>query len=148
MKKFNWGWGILIVCVAFVGFISTLVYRAMQEKVDFVTTNYYEKELQFQQQINRMENAAALPENIKLVSNENKLTILYPKAVSCNEISGNVTFFKPDNAGLDFEVKAGCDENHEQLINTSKMQKGFWNVKITWSASDIPYYFEEKIFLN
>lgn len=149
MKKFNWGWGIILACAGFITFISTLVYKASQEKIEFVTENYYEKELQFQQQIDHLQNAEALPENISLAQGgDGYITISYPETVDWKAISGNVTFFKPDNAELDFDVKAACNEHHRQQISTSQMTKGLWKVKISWSAFNTPYYFEEKIFVN
>jgi len=148
MKKFNWGWGIFITCTLFILFISSLVYRASKEKIEFVTENYYDKELKFQDQINDLENAKALPENIKLSQNEGSLLIAYPSSLDWNSVNGQITFFKPDNSDLDFEVKAKSDENHLQHVNTAKMKHGWWNVKISWTSGATPYYFEQKILVN
>lgn len=148
MKKFNWGWGIFITCTVFILFISSLVYRASKEKIEFVTENYYDKELKFQDQINDLKNAETLPENIRLSQNDGSIQIAYPSSINWNSIDGQITFFKPDNSDLDFEVKAVCDENHVQSVNTSKMKRGWWHVKISWTSGVTPYYFEQKILVN
>jgi hypothetical protein len=149
MIKFNWGWGVLLACLSFIGFMSTLVYKACQQDVDFVTTNYYEKELKFQQEIDKMKNASDLPENISIVQDDPQhILIRYPQFIDRNKIEGRITFFRPDNADLDFEVAAQCDESNQQRINATAMKSGAWRVKINWSADGKPYYYEEKIFVN
>lgn len=150
MKKFNWGWGIVLVCAAFVLFISSLVYRASKEKVELVTDNYYEKELKFQDQIDQRKNATLLSEDISLSHNANEgaIAISYPSSIDCNSVSGRILFFKPDNEALDFEINAQCDENHLQLVNSGKMKSGWWNVKISWASAGTPYYFEQKLMVN
>lgn len=150
MKKFNWGWGIFLTCLTFILFISSLVYRASREKIEFVTENYYDKELKFQDQIDHSQNAEKLSEKIKVSQNTNEgtISISYPSSIDWKSVSGQITFFKPDNADLDFDVKAMCDENHMQQVNSTKMKRGWWNVKISWASGETPYYFEQKLLLN
>jgi len=148
--KLNWGWSIIIVFALFVIFILAFVYRASQEKLEFVTDNYYEKELKFQDQINTEKNSLALSEDIKvnLLQQEKMIKIKYPDAFDTAKISGDIIFFKPDNSGFDFNVPVKCDGKHCQQINSSKMQHGRWNVKISWMAEGKPYYYEERILIN
>jgi hypothetical protein len=49
----SWGKGIILVFVVFVLGIGVLVYRSMTKNIDLVTTNYYEKELKYQEQIDK-----------------------------------------------------------------------------------------------
>ena len=150
MKKLNWGWGIFFVCTAFILFISALVYRASKEKIEFVTDNYYDKELKFQEQINHMQNASELPENIRVMADQPRgaISISYPASIDWKSVSGQITFFKPDNSGLDFVVRASSDENHAQQVPMKDMKKGWWEVKINWAAGNTPYYFEQKLYVN
>lgn len=150
MNKFNWGWGILLTCAAFILFISSLVYRASMEKIEFVTENYYDKELKFQEQINQLQNAEELSDKIKLSQNtdEKVIAISYPSSIDWKSVSGIITFFKPDNADLDFNLNVKCDENHLQQVNAAYMKRGWWNVKISWASAGTPYYFEQKILVN
>jgi len=47
----NWGKGITIVMVAFIGFIITLVTILMSNKIDLVSEDYYQKEIKFEDEI-------------------------------------------------------------------------------------------------
>ena len=147
--KFNWGWGILLTILAFIIFMSTLVYHATQIKVDFVTDNYYEKELKFQEQIDRQQESASLqmPLQIKYNAEHRKVEINYPET-SSPEMKGEIFFYKPDNSDFDFKVKADGSQNNVQLVSASAMKAGWWVVKLTWEDEGRAYYNEEKIFVE
>lgn len=55
--KWNWGTGILIGIIAFMAFIIGLVYFSVQQNFDLVERDYYPKALEYQQQIDKEENA-------------------------------------------------------------------------------------------
>ena len=76
------------------------------------------------------------------------VSISYPSSADWQQISGQATFFKPDNSDLDFDVKVSCNEHFIQEVGTAKMKKGWWSVKINWQSENKSYYFEEKIFIN
>ena len=64
--KWNWGWGIFLTIVIFMGIIVAIVASMMNREVDLVTDRYYDKEIKFQQQIDKEKRTAALNENIKI----------------------------------------------------------------------------------
>ena len=148
--KFNWGWGIALVCIGFALFISALVFRASQEKIEFVTDDYYGKELKFQEQINKEQNSLALQENIKVSyeTGSNLILIRYPSSFDSKSISGDITFFKPDNSDLDFTSVIKCDEDHQQQFSAAKMKKGWWTLKINWTSNSVSYYHIAKILVD
>ena len=45
----NWGKGITIFMLAFIGFIGSMVYYAFTKNADLVRDDYYENELAFDQ---------------------------------------------------------------------------------------------------
>ena len=53
-SKFNWGWKIAILYGGFVCFMLVMVFIASNQKVELVTTNYYEEELKYQSHIDKM----------------------------------------------------------------------------------------------
>lgn len=145
--KFNWGWGIAIFVAVFVTFISNLVYRCTQQKIDLVSEKYYEKEIQYQQHINRELNSRDLGAKISLVSNDSVVVIHYPE-VNEGNISGDIEFFKPDDANKDVKVVVDAGIDRRQSVDINRLSKGWWDVKINWSAGGTPYYFEQRIFVN
>ena len=148
--RLNWGWSIIIAFAVFVIFILAFVYRASQEKIEFVTDNYYEKELKFQDQIDKEKNALLLKENIKinLLPQRQIINIKYPESFDAAKISGTITFFKPDNSDFDFNVPVKSDGTHQQEISSSTMKRGRWTLQINWIAEKKPYYYEENFLIN
>jgi len=145
--KINWGWGILIVLILFVAFISTLVYKSSQVNIDLVSENYYEKEIKYQEQIDREKNSLSLDKDIQLIVNRGFLEILIPENFAPEEISGNIQLFKPDDSNLDLSLELRADPSGRQIINTQALNRGWWEIKINWSYRNTDYFKSEKILI-
>jgi nitrogen fixation protein FixH len=148
--KFHWGHGIATAATLFIAFISAMVYRSMQEKVEFVTDHYYDRELKYQQHIDREKNALALAMNMSVDYQPDPahIVIRYPDDMPAAELSGDIDFYRPDNSDLDFRVAVRPDTSHEQVVPARAMKHGLWKVKVNWNRGTTPYYFEKRIFVN
>ena len=145
--KLNWGWGILIVLILFVAFIGNLVYQSSQVKIDLVSENYYEKEIKYQEQIDRETNSLSLKTDIQIVKNRDYIEMVYPVNFIGTEISGTINFFKPDDAALDYTLEVRSSDINNQIINTRAFKQGWWEMQVNWTYQGIDYYKSEKILL-
>ena len=104
--KWNFGTGIVIFLIVFMAFMLTMVYKCGQVKTELVSADYYDKEINYQKQIDRTNNASKLKENISLIFNKasSVFIINYPGEIKPNEISGEINFYKPDNQYADFKL--------------------------------------------
>lgn len=140
--KINWGFKIAFLYCSFALMIIFMVYKSMQQPVDLVAENYYEKTLHYDNEIQKMNNAG-LPENkIRILHENRQLSILFPEE---RKVTGEVKFFKPDNAMLDFAVN--INEN-KVVYDTSRLQKGKWKLKISWIINNIAVYNEKNLIIN
>ncbi|MBP0903355.1 FixH family protein [Mariniflexile gromovii] len=145
--KINWGTGIVL---AFIGFISFIMYFVITMNVDkklehdLVTEDYYAEELMYQADINKLENANKLSENIRYERTDEGLLIVFPSNLDFNKISGNVFLYRPSNKQLDFETKISLSELH-LLIPDKRLVDGRWNIKIDWQYNNVPYLYKETI---
>lgn len=146
--KFNWGTGIVIFIGLFMTFMITLVYKCTEQTVDLVSADYYDKEIQFQKQINRINNSAALKSQIVVTAENGTVNVQFPEVFKGIKLLGNITFFKPDNASHDFEIPINLDGELLQSIPSTKLASGRWNVKVNYNDGDKEYYAEDKINLN
>ena len=78
----NWGKKITIVYLAFVALIVTLVIVSVRQKVDLVTPDYYAKELNYQADINKINNAKALATPLKCVLQGQSILVTFPEEQS------------------------------------------------------------------
>ncbi len=144
----NWGYKILFLYTGFIAGILFLVYKCTQENIDLVTPDYYERELKFQDQIDRSGNIEKSGYSLTISYNESSdcIDIMYPPMKE-DKIKGEILFFKPDNSKLDFTVPVQ-PLNGKQSIPVDKLVKGYWKIQTTWEAGTTPLYQEEKVYIQ
>lgn len=145
--KFNWGTGIVLAFIAFISFIMYFVINMTVNKKyehDLVTENYYGKELQFQNDINKLERSKTLDENIVWKRTPEGILIVFPASISLEDIVGNVSLYRPSNKQLDFET-AIILTDHQMLIPDERLVGGRWNLSIDWQVKGNTYLYKTEI---
>ena len=110
---------------------------------DLVTDNYYQKELEFQDQIDATKNAKLLEEDVEIVKSEKGLQIYFPKIFK-NEMEGKVFLYRPSNKQLDFEIPISITDNY-LLVPEKSLLDGRWNISVKVTHNNKEYYFSEEI---
>lgn len=138
----DWGKGILLTIIGFVAFMVTLVVISVkQDDIHLVTENYYEKEIKYQDQIEREKSAAALDRTVLEFDNSSKMLLLdLPVGAK-----GNLQLFRPSDARLDQEVPLDITSEGKTSIPLEKLKSGYWRVQLTWTENGTEYYEEQKI---
>jgi nitrogen fixation protein FixH len=140
----NWGKSIVICFVLFATFVGTMAYKMATAKVDLVRKDYYQKEIDYQKQINRLRNSSDFKhkKTMTYLPENHLLRIGFPTPVN----KGEVLFFRPSDKGLDFTVPI----NKISLFNysTEKLQKGRWKVQVTWTDGALEYYLEDEFTIR
>ena len=144
--KINWGTGIVISLVLFAAMLVAYMIGSARNPPDLVTPNYYEEEIVYQNRIDFTANAKALGE-LELNLDNGLLNIVFPVGFNAASASGNIHFYKPNNANLDFDIPLKIDANNAQSVKVTKIVKGKWVVKVTMQAAGKNYYWENQITL-
>ncbi|CAG5078784.1 FixH family protein [Parvicella tangerina] len=144
--KFNWGVGITIAIVAFMTFILSFVFRAAQTDTDLTSEDYYEQEINYQETIDAKNNAVGLKSKFKLFQQEEYFIISFPEEVSSVE-SGNIHFYRPENADLDKHYDLELN-NGMMALPLKSLSKGGYKVTISWVMNGKTYAVEEKITIE
>ncbi|WP_372756726.1 FixH family protein [Mariniflexile sp.] len=145
--KINWGTGIVL---AFIGFISFIMYFIISMNVnekynhDLVTEDYYKDELAHQNNIDKLNNAKSLRENINYAISKEGILIQFPEDFDFTEITGKVFLYRPSNKHLDFETPLSLS-NSQLLIPNNRLVGGRWNIKVDWQYNGTSYLFNESI---
>jgi nitrogen fixation protein FixH len=148
MKNLHWGHGIIALFLVFAAIIFVLVWVSMNTKVELVTDNYYEKELQYQKQINTIKNSDALEKKVNVVQNDSSIIFTFPNIASIQKYSGEIFLFRPSDQASDFKIPVKLDSTYSQKISTISRQKGMWKSKISWAANGTEYYYEQPIVIQ
>lgn len=143
--KIGWGWGLTIAIVLFMSFISSMVIISMQQKDIFLTeSDYYEKQLAYQQVVEQKINAGKLKGLPKiLLTQEPGLCIIdFSSTEQGQWLSGFIRFYRPSNPGLDQEFAICLDAGAQQMVRLDHFEKGKWICKISWQHEGRAFYCE------
>jgi hypothetical protein len=148
MKKLNWGHGIAIFLVVFLLFNVFVFIFAFNQDIQLVTDNYYDKELKYEAEINKMNNVANLPDSLKIKLDKLNLFISYPKSLLNSNLKGKVHLYRPDESKFDYNTDIQYDSLGVQTINMSEKAVGLWEISVTLNDGAKDYLFKDKIYLK
>ena len=145
--KINWGTGIVIAFIVFIGFIMFLVISMMTDDAfnyDLVTEEYYKEELAFQEEIDAETNASLLAENIVINRVDEGLLVIFPKNFEFDKIEGTIFVYRPSNKSLDFNISLNKLSSNKILIPENRLIEGRWNISVSWKYETVNYLFRNK----
>ncbi|MDH5604787.1 MAG: FixH family protein [Cyclobacteriaceae bacterium] len=145
----NWGNSIILSFLLFGALIFTMVAISMNQDINLVDSDYYNQELEYQEQIERINNYKALSNKPEFIFNPSTKSCLltFPDQSIQNNISGKVHFFRPSDASLDKIYSIEGQKANGFSFDVADLSPGLWLVKITWTMNNREYYFEENITL-
>jgi nitrogen fixation protein FixH len=150
VKSARWNpWPVSIVAffaVAIVGCVVFVVFCNLHP-TDLVAADYYEQELRYQGQIDRMNRANALVGQASVQYNpeQKRIDVLIPGAQGSSGTVGKVELYRPSSAGLDRMIALEVDKEGRQSIDTAKLAPGLWDVKVTWVTSGQDFFIKRRI---
>jgi hypothetical protein len=142
----SWGYKILLVYGIFVAGILFMVVKSSTQKMDLVTTDYYAKELKYQEKIDEAGRANALSEPLRYEVKDNLVQIYFPKDFAGKKITGTAELYCPSNQDRDV-TKEFILQDAVLEIAIPAVNRGQYELHITWQAEGVSYYFEQKLFL-
>ena len=145
--KFNWGTGIFLAIVFFMVITIILTVIFMNQRVDLVTNNYYEKTLTYQNQIDTYKRTARLKEKVAFNYADNKINLTFPGSFLQKVNNGKLYFYRPSDSRKDFTVPIQLDEEGSQTVNTTRIDKGYWKVEIQWTMNNEDYKMEKSVLI-
>ncbi len=143
----NWGYKILAVYLVFVAGIAVLVIKSSDQKVELVTKDYYGKELQYQQRIDEISRAKALPAQPEFITGSKGIEIRLPAAFSGKTITGSAVLYCPSDESRDHTMDLNQDGNTPLLIPLRPGDRGSFTVQLSITCENQRYYFEQHIFI-
>ena len=146
--KMNWGTGVVIAMIAFMAFILTFVYRSVvmdEYQHELVSEDYYKDELHYQEEIDKLNNAAKLNVNLSMSRTSEGLQLDFPADMDPESISGSIRIQRPSNKALDIELPIQL-KGHRQLIPRERLVSGKNLISVDWKQGSSEYLFKEEIF--
>ena len=145
--KINWGTGLVIGMVLFMGFILFLVITLSTDKkysYDLVIEDYYKHEMNLQEDIDAASNSNYLDVPVTGKKTTDGYELQFPKSLNPEHIKGTVFLYRPSGKQLDFDFPIRMSTS-TLLIPDNRLLGGRWNITINWEYEETKYRFEEAI---
>lgn len=146
--KFTWGKAIFLVMTVFVLLMASFMYRAAFNQEELVAEDYYAQELRYQEQIDKLNRAAALEGQVQLVLNGSTLQIEWPQTVRGKAVAGELYLQRPSDARADARFSVTPDTSGVATIDLGGRLKGAYNAVLDWSADGTTYLTKERLYFQ
>lgn len=147
LGKNIWMYGVIAVFVGFAVLMSYFAIIASRNKESLVVKDYYKAELEYQKQIDKMANTAALPVQPRIVLTLDQIEVLFAPEINAVE-KGQITLYRANNPDQDIHIPLKPLTSGKQGIPLSIIEKGAWKVKLDWESAGKGYYFEKDIYVS
>lgn len=138
----SWSYKILALYLGFVGLILTLVFTCFGHKTELEYSDYYSRELKFQQQIIAQENANKLSEPIDYKITNGNIELSFPAEI-LSGLAGTIELLRPSDATMDRSVLVAPDgQGHQKVTGLSK---GLYKMRVSLEQNNINYFKEAVI---
>jgi hypothetical protein len=139
----SWGKWIIVAFILFAGFIATLVTVCMRQDVSLVSKDYYQDELNYQEQILRLNNTNALDQKPVIERSGNFLVVGFDRFREIE--NGELKLFSPSDPEKDRTYVLNSTETTKQLLPIEDVAKGMYRARMQWAMDGKEYYLETVI---
>jgi len=146
--KWNWGTKIVISMVVFMLFLTVFFVMMSRQTFYLVEKDYYPKGLEYQEKINKIENAKQLGEPIQLENKDEYLVFTFPSVLTPDEIEGNIVLYRPSDGTQDVSMTIKLDSWNQYVFSVKDVLKGRYTVKIDYTNNIKEYYQEIPVFVE
>lgn len=146
--KLSWGTRIFLLYTGFVLMIAFFVVRAMNQKVDLVAPDYYAQEISYQDKLDRMNRANALPRQLTWIVQDGSVKIVFPAEFRDKAITGEVLFFRPSDNARDVKIAIAANAEGEQVVGADQLSSGQYRMQVDWKADGVTYFNEGVVVIK
>lgn len=134
--------------VAIIG-CGTFVTFCTRHPADLVAADYYEQEVRYQGQIDRLQHAQQNAQTATVTYDEaSKIICVSLAANSQGKPAGSIQLYRPSATDLDRQFKLAPDEKGVQTIDARSLLPGLWKVRVSWTTGKKEFFLDQKIVIG
>ena len=136
--------------VVFIAFIICFTVFASRQKMDLVRHDYYDDEVRYQQQLDRLNRTQPLAPQLAVQYDaaRRQITIALPSAHAGKLVTGEIRFYRPSEERLDRDVQLAVDAQGVQRVDARALQAGHWKVRVYWKVDGQEYFFTRPLLVG
>lgn len=143
-------WPVAIIGFFILGiaFLVIFIVWASHQREDLVAENYYETEIKYQQQVDRLNQSQPF-DSLPIVTydaEQQHIIISLPDDTAKNA-TGSVHLYRPSDARLDRALPLAVNTKGIQHLDAKPLSGGLWKVRVQWSAAGKEYYCDRSVIL-
>ena len=145
-------WPYSIIGVFAIAIVAAVVWVGfcVRQGTDLTAADYYEQEIEYQNQLNRMRHGQDLGDaaSIEFDSRDSRICIQLPREHAAQQPQGLIHLYRPSKADLDCAFPLDLDLNGQQRIDVVGLPPGLWEFRIRWQTADKEFYVNRKLTLT
>ena len=144
-----WPIGIAAFLFVFVSCVAAFITFAVRQKLDLVRPDYYEEEIRYQVQFDRVKRTRALGGAAQLLADSarRQMRVAIPVGHVTGRTQGTIQFYRPSDARQDRVIPLKPAADGSQLESLRELGPGLWRARVRWAAGGLEYSMEESFEL-
>ena len=142
-------WPYSIIGVFAVAVVAAVVWVGfcIGHSSDLVASDYYEQEVEYQNQLDRAERGQGLGSaaSITYEGAAGVIRIRLPLAQAGQGMGGSIHLYRPSEADLDRLLPLELDAVGEQTVDARSLKPGLWDVRVQWTVGGQEFFRNEKL---
>lgn len=139
----NWGKGLTIAMVAFMGFIITMVVIMISADVELESEDYYKKDLAYNSEMEAISRVNEMEQSIELTKGDSTFNVKVPTDEFITDVS--IFFNRPNDETQDFVVEMG--ERRLEKIPMDRFNPGVYNIEVRFFAKGKSCLQKDRIYV-
>jgi nitrogen fixation protein FixH len=150
VRRNPWPLGIVVFFGLFLSATVGLVVFSTTQQAELVSRDYYQQELQYQGQIERLGRTQRFRAEVAVGYDPSKqeITLRLPADHARRHPAGTIRFYRPSAASLDHEVRLAVSATGAQTVDARGLQPGLWKVRVLWAVDGQEYYFDQRVVVR
>lgn len=145
--KFNWGTGILLVLVLFLAASAAFIIFALNQDVNLVHKDYYEKGVDYAEQMKVISRSEPFADKIETRIEETGLQIRLDSLLTTEIDSGKIVLYRP--SGKDFDLEFQMEKNKTDFqFAAENLIGGRYILKVSWFTNGLKYEVDKQVVVE
>jgi nitrogen fixation protein FixH len=148
-RRNPWPIAIIAYFVVFISAMITWIVYASSQRMDLVGSDYYEREVLYQREIDASARARRA-EGVKVAYDlaQQSITVSLPITHKTADATGTIRLYRPNNARLDREIGLVLGADGLQRLDASTLAPGLWKVRVAWRVNGEDYLFDQPLVVG
>lgn len=143
-----WPISIALCFVLFVLFLAGFIAFAARNHAELVRRDYYEEEIRFQQQVDRVARSRELASGTQIAYDaaERCIHVTLPPSHAAGS-TGRIQLYRPSDSTLDQVEYLALERDGTQKVSAAQLRAGLWKVRVQWTFQGEEYYLDRAIVI-